>query len=191
MLRAIQEDGGVRLDMAHTQIRAPAASLPTAAATARPRVLVLGIGNTLLGDDGVGVRLLACLQADDSLPEAIYVDGGTLSFSLLGHLEQVDAMLVVDAAELGAAPGTIATFEDEAMDRLLAASRGRSVHEVGLSDLMDMARLQDCLPPRRALVSIQPARVDWSESLSAPVAAALAAACRTAAEILTRWDSES
>jgi len=61
------------------------------------------------------------------------------------------------------------------------------VHEVGLIDLLDMARLQDCLPLRRALLCIQPLRIDWCETLSAPVAAALAEAGRMAAATLQRW----
>jgi len=54
-------------------------------------------------------------------------------------------MLVFDAANIGGAPGTIRLFEGAAMDRFLTSTRRRSVHEVGLIDLLDMARLQDCL----------------------------------------------
>ena len=152
---------------------------------------MLGIGNILLGDDGVGIRLVERLRCDDAFPGTGYIDGGTLGFSLLGHLEYADAMLVIDAAELDAAPGAIRVFEDEAMDRYLVSPRRRSVHEVGLSDLFDMARLQDCLPWRRALVCIQPAYVGWSEALSQPVVDALASAQEQAAAILERWSRPS
>lgn len=151
--------------------------------------LVLGIGNVLLGDDGVGVRLTEQLRGlEPSLPSR-YVDGGTLSFSLLSHLEEAAALLVIDAADLGAAPGTVQVFEDEAMDRFLAKSRRRSVHEVGLCDLLDMARLRDCLPPRRALLSVQPAVIDWSESLSPLVADAIEGALAQALAVLRRWNA--
>jgi hydrogenase maturation protease len=73
------------------------------------------------------------------------------------------------------------------MDEFLQSSRRRSVHEVGLIDLLDMARLQDCLPLRRALLCIQPQRIDWCETLSAPVAAALTGAARMAEATLRRW----
>jgi hydrogenase maturation protease len=96
-------------------------------------------------------------------------------------------MLMIDAADLDQPPGTVRLFEDAAMDGFLASARRRSVHEVGLIDLLDMARLQDCLPSPRALLCIQPGRIDWSETLSVPVAEALAEAARQAAALLRRW----
>jgi hydrogenase maturation protease len=96
-------------------------------------------------------------------------------------------MLVVDAAQLDSMPGTTALFEGVAMDRLLATVRRRTVHEVGLIDLLDMARLQDCLPTRRALLCIQPAHIQWSEALSAPVEAAFGGAIEQARTLLERW----
>jgi hydrogenase maturation protease len=149
--------------------------------------LVLGIGNVLLSDDGAGVKLVEGLRAELGADAASFVDGGTLSFSLLSYIESTDAMLVIDAADLDRAPGTIALFEDRAMDRFLASGRRRTVHEVGLIDLLDMARLQRCLPSRRALLCIQPCCIEWSETLSAPVAQALPAAGREARALLQRW----
>jgi hydrogenase maturation protease len=136
------------------------------------RALVLGFGNILLSDDGAGIRLIERLRSDLGPSVAEFVDGGTLSFSLLHYIEATDSMLVIDAA---------------AMDGFLNNRRRRTVHEVGLIDLLDMARLQDCLPPRRALLCIQPARIDWSETLSAPVAQALSEAARLAQALLQRW----
>ena len=73
------------------------------------------------------------------------------------------------------------------MDEFLLTARRRTVHEVGLIDLLDMARLQDCLPNRRALLCIQPGRIDWCEDLSAPVAAAMPDAARQARSMLEQW----
>ena len=73
------------------------------------------------------------------------------------------------------------------MDEFLTSTRRRSVHEVGLIDLLDMARLQGCLPRRRALLCIQPCRIDWSETLSTSVARALPEAARQAQVLLQRW----
>ncbi len=178
-----------------SQVAQDCSNCCAAAETGVPRVLsnllVLGLGNTLLGDDGVGIRVVEDLQAQSAFAGASYIDGGTLSFSLLGHLEQADAMLVIDAAQLDAAPGTVCVFEDAAMDRFLASSRRRSVHEVGLSDLLDMARLEDCLPQRRALVCVQPANIGWSQSLSAPVAEARLATLAQASAILARWSGRA
>jgi hydrogenase maturation protease len=149
--------------------------------------LVLGIGNVLLSDDGAGVKLVERLRSELGVDAATFVDGGTIGFALLSYVEATDSMLVVDAADLDSAPGTTALFEGMAMDRFLTSARRRTVHEVGLIDLLDMARLQGCLPSRRALLCIQPARIDWSEALSAPVAAAFSGALEQARGLLERW----
>ena len=153
------------------------------------QILVLGIGNTLLADDGVGVRIVESLRGEPDMAERMLIDGGTLSFSLLSHLEDAQAMLVVDAANLEAAAGTVRVFESEAMDRFIRRSGGRSVHEVGLAEVMDMARLHGCLPPQRALVCVQPERIDWGDALSPAVQAATPHACRQVRELLCRWAS--
>jgi hydrogenase maturation protease len=149
--------------------------------------LVLGIGNVLLGDDGAGVKLVERLRSELGAEAATFIDGGTIGFALLSYVEATDSMLVVDAAELESMPGTVALFEGSAMDRLLATARRRTVHEVGLIDLLDMARLRDCLPTRRALLCIQPAHIDWSEALSTPVEAAFGGAVDQARALLERW----
>ncbi len=155
--------------------------------SATPSILILGFGNILLADDGAGVQLVELLRSQLPDSRCEFVDGGTLSFTLLSHVEAVDAMLVIDAAELGESAGFTQLFENEAMDHFLRSARRRTVHEVGLLDLLDMARLQDCLPRRRALLCIQPALIDWSESLSPPVAAALLRASAEARELLSHW----
>ena len=170
----------------------PAAD-PTAAVTharaATSTALVLGFGNVLLSDDGAGVKLIGRLRGELGADVANLVDAGTLSFSLLHYIEATDSMLVVDAADLNGAPGSIGLFEGAAMDAFLTGTRRRTVHEVGLIDLLDMARLQGALPRRRALLCIQPCRIDWSERLSEAVADALPEAARQAQALLRRWAS--
>lgn len=158
---------------------------PCESATAN--VVMLGIGNVLLGDDGVGIKLVERLRNRHALRAARFVDGGTLGFNLLGIVETTDALLVADAAELNEAPGTVRLFVDDAMDRFLTSSRRRSVHEVGLCDLLDMARLLDCMPRRRALLCVQPCTIDWTEELSAPVAGTFEAAAAQADAVLQNW----
>jgi hydrogenase maturation protease len=118
---------------------------------------------------------------------AHFIDGGTMSFSLLPYVEMADSMLIADAANLDQAPGTILLLEGSAMDAFLKTTRRRSVHEVGLIDLLDMARLHGCLPRQRALLCIQPQTIDWGETLSTGVAAALPAALTQARTALQRW----
>ncbi len=152
-----------------------------------PLSLVLGFGNVLLSDDGAGVQVVARLREELGAEAADFIDAGTLSFSLLPYIETTDAMLAIDAADIEGAPGAIRLFEGADMDTFLSTARRRTVHEVGLIDLLDMARLRDCLPCRRALLCLQPARIDWSEDLSAPLALALPEAVRQAAALLERW----
>ena len=75
------------------------------------------------------------------------------------------------------------------MDRQLSG-KGKSVHEVSLADLMDMARLSDTLPQRRALVGIEPAEVDWGDALTSTVAAAVPAAMEAVRTLVARWGTE-
>jgi hydrogenase maturation protease len=154
-----------------------------------PAPLVLGFGNVLLGDDGAGVRVIERLRSQCAAAEYECIDGGTISFNLLPYVESAQAMLVVDAAELREPPGTVVLFEGLAMDEFLQSARRRTVHEIGLMDLLDMARLEGCLPPQRALLCVQPGAIGWNEALSAPVAAALPEAVRLAAAQLKRWSA--
>jgi hydrogenase maturation protease len=130
------------------------------------------------------------MQSDGGWDDDVeFVDGGTLSFTLAQTIEDTDRLIVVDAADLGSAPGTVRVFEGVAMDDFLGGSRKRSVHEVGLIDLMAIALLADRLPARRALVAIQPALVDWSEEPSPPVALAIPGACAATRELIARWSA--
>lgn len=150
--------------------------------------LVLGIGNTLLRDEAAGARVIEALAAHGGLDGVELLDAGTLSFTLLGYLEAADSLIVVDAANLSAAPGTVRCLEGDAMDRFLsAADRRRSVHEVGLLDLLAIARLRDSLPGRRALVCVQPAEVAWGLTLTPAVQAAVGTAAQAVLDLLERW----
>ena len=149
--------------------------------------LILGIGNTLLQDEGVGVHVIDYLKQSRELPANVtLVDGGTLSFSLVANIEDADNLIIIDAAELGEAAGTIRCMENEHMDSFLGGIR-RSVHEVSLLDLMDMARLTGFLPRQRALLGIQPEVVDWGEQPSAKVQAAIPGAAAQVIRLVKKW----
>jgi hydrogenase maturation protease len=152
-------------------------------------ILVLGVGNTLMRDDGAGVRLMESLSSmSPPLPGVEYLDAGTLSFLLLPRIETCDALLVLDAAHLDSVPGTTCCLEGAAMDEFLRTARC-SVHEVGVRDLLDIARLTGHLPERRGFVGIQPLEVGWGEELSPPVRQALPRAARSARELVARWSA--
>lgn len=153
-----------------------------------PKTLVLGIGNTLLSDEGVGVHVLTRLQsACRDYADVEWLDGGTLSFTLAGPIAENDNLIVIDAANLGREAGDVRLFVDEAMDQFLNAAGKRSVHEVGLIDLLSIARLTGTLPKRRALIGIQPQELGWGEGPSEVVAAVIPHVCEIAKGLLREW----
>jgi hydrogenase maturation protease len=150
--------------------------------------LVLGMGNTLLTDDGAGVHAVRLLQEQvGERPDTEFLDVGTLSFTLAAAIEDAGRLIIIDAARMEQAPGTVRVFEGEEMDRFLSGRRRLSVHEVSLADLLAVARLTGLLPHRRALVGIEPASLDWGDTPSAPVARALPAAGAATLELIEKW----
>jgi hydrogenase maturation protease len=152
-----------------------------------PATLIVGLGNTLLGDEAAGVEAVRHLEAKGGVPGALLLDGGTLSFTLAGHIAECSRLIVIDAAAMGTPPGSVRVFEGDAMDRQLSG-RGKSVHEVSLLELLDMARLTDTLPRRRALIGIEPALVDWRDGLTAEVAAAIPKAVAAVHALIAGWE---
>ncbi|HNQ04455.1 MAG TPA: HyaD/HybD family hydrogenase maturation endopeptidase [Thiobacillaceae bacterium] len=151
------------------------------------KTLVLGIGNTLLSDEGIGIHVLEWLATEPLPNDVELLDGGTLSFSLAAPIADADALVVVDAANLKAAPGTLRVFEGEAMDAFLVGNRKSSVHEVGLTDLRAIALLEGYWPRHRALVAIQPQLVDWGEAPTPAVAGAIPDAAGAVRDLIRRW----
>lgn len=120
------------------------------------------------------------------LPGVTYLDGGTLSFTLAPLIEDCENLIVLDAAQLQSEPGTISLLEGADMDDFIGHGQ-RSVHEVGLVDLMSIARIQDRLPGNRALLGIQPKELGWGERPSDIVARAIPEASHRVMDLLGRW----
>ena len=149
--------------------------------------LVLGIGNTLLTDDGAGVHTVSYLRRTRAnWANVRLVDGGTLSFVFLEAIDGADGLIVVDAADMDATPGTVRRFEGQAMDRFLRAGR-RSAHEIGLADILELARLRGQQVPRRALVAIQPERIGWGDTPTPSVARAIPEAAMDVVQLVQGW----
>lgn len=152
------------------------------------KTLVLGIGNTLLTDEGVGVHVLQALESELShLSDVTLLDGGTLSFTLAGPIEEADALIVVDAANIQSKPGGWTLLLGEDMDAFLMSNRKASVHEVGLTDLRAIAILAGHWPDKRAMLAIQPDVIDWGEYPTPAVAAAIPPACAAIHELIREW----
>lgn len=156
----------------------------------RHKILILGIGNILLCDEGAGIHALNYLRPLLGEREDVtLLDGGTLSFTLAGAIEDASHLIVIDAAQLDAAPGSSQVFEGTQMDSFIGGKRKMSVHEVSLIDLLAIAHLSDHLPPQRALIGIQPEIIDWGEAPSPAVAAMLPHVCAQALQLLETWQA--
>ncbi len=143
--------------------------------TARPTsLLVLGLGNPLCRDDGVGVAAVSDLVRRYRPPPGVLVlDGGTLGLSLLPHLEDADEAILVDAIRDDAAPGTLVRLEGDEVRPAIEARL--SVHQIGVADLFAAAQLRGRLPRRLVLFGLVPAKLDVAVGLSPEVASRLPA----------------
>ena len=149
--------------------------------------LILGIGNNLLTDEGIGVHVVRHLEAHHANePGVTYLDGGTLSFTLAEPIAEHDNLIVVDAARFGEPAGTLRCLEGAEMDRYLTGNRA-SVHEVGLMDLFDISRLSGTFPDHRALIGVEPESLDWGEFPSPAVAPTITPAAAMALQLARRW----
>lgn len=139
----------------------------------RAPVVVLGLGNLLLTDDGVGLRLLQHLESHPQPGSPVeFVDGGTQGLALLGYLAGRKLALILDAVGLGAAPGTIHVLgEAEIAD--LRPHKAGTAHEGNALELLALARLLGECAERTVVIGIEPEHVRTGVGLSPAVEAAI------------------
>lgn len=149
-----------------------------------PRIVVLGVGNLLRRDEGVGVRVIQELRARYRFPAHVtLVDAGTAALRLLPLLEDADHLIVVDAVDVGAAPGTVVVVRPE--DAEVAPSPGLSLHEMGPLEALALLEATTGRRPSTTIVGVQPADLaPWDDALSEPVARALPQAVQHVLKIL-------
>lgn len=134
--------------------------------------LILGLGNTIMADDGLGPTFIDLMRQQGELPEGVeLLDGGTLGLDLLPRLEGLDRLIIVDAVETGLSPGTLVRYRGDEVPQALETKL--SPHQMGLKDLLAVARLMDQLPEELVLFGVQPATIEMSTELSPLVAARL------------------
>jgi len=151
-----------------------------------PRTVVLGLGNLLMADDGVGLIALARLEEEWFVPRDVeLVDGGTWGMNLLPVIEKADRVIFLDAIDLGDPPGTLIRLEDEEIPRFLGVKL--SPHQIDLREVLALAELRGTLPGELVALGIQPARVELSTTLSPVVEARLDQLVHMAAETLMNW----
>ena len=131
-------------------------------------VLIVGLGNVLLEDDGLGVRAVEALARDFAPPAAVEIlDGGTLGLALLGDLAAARRVVLVDAVASDDPPGTLVRLSGAEVE---PAVRCRlSPHQVGVADLLDALRLVDRFPESVSLLGLTPATIELGTELSPAV----------------------
>lgn len=126
---------------------------------------MLGVGNLLVSDEGIGVRVVERIAAQYNLPEEVMLlDGGTLGLDLLYYIEGVENLLIIDAVETGHEPGFVVLLEDEQVPAFMSLKM--SPHQVGIPDMLFAAKLKGIAPPRLVLLGIQPERLEIGLELS-------------------------
>jgi hydrogenase maturation protease len=135
-------------------------------------LLVLGLGNLLCGDDGLGAAAVSRLERDYDAPEGVRVlDGGTLGLSLLPHIEDAGDVILVDAIADDAPTGAFVRLTgDEVAPAVL---HRLSPHQIGVADLLDGARLRGRLPERLILLGLVPGTIELGLARSEAVEAGL------------------
>jgi hydrogenase maturation protease len=152
----------------------------------RVPVVVLGMGNLLRRDEGVGIRALQRLEELYMLPPTVrLVDGGTLGLELLSYLEDADRALVLDATLSDDGPGTLVQISGDDVPAYFGMRT--SPHEIALPDLLAVARLRGATPPELVLVGIHPASIELGWELSDIVAGRLDDMVASAVDVLHHW----
>jgi hydrogenase maturation protease len=137
-------------------------------------LLVLGLGNVLCGDDGLGPAAVARLERERRTPaHTLLLDGGTLGLSLLPLLEDAGDVILIDAVAADAPPGTPIRIDGEGLED--AVRERLSVHQVGVADVLDALRMRGRMPRRMLLLGRVPESIELRLGLSPTLAASLEA----------------
>ena len=148
-------------------------------------IVVVGVGNTIFSDDGVGVHAARLLEKDTRLPANVVVlDGGTLGLELLAYVSDAKRVLFLDAVNTGESPGALSRMT---ADELLGIKNGSSVHQLGVADLIAAMMLVARARQEIVVLGVQPQQTDWGTKLSPMVESALVRLVEAAVEQLRRW----
>lgn len=148
--------------------------------------LVLGVGNLVMSDDGIGVLVVQKLQREYRLPpEVTVMDGGTLGLDILPRLENIERLIVVDALETGKVPGSCIRLTGD--DIPLALETKLSPHQMGLKDLLTVSTLMGHAPREMVLIGVQPGSIQMGTELTPAVEARLETMLEDVLETLKAW----
>lgn len=128
------------------------------------RIVVLGVGNLLMGDEGLGIRCVEAVEKQPLPANVRCIDGGTSTHELLEDLENLDALVILDAVASGQPAGTLVRLEGDAIPS--AFSNKMSPHQHGINDLLATLKFLDRAPRRVVLIGVEPQIMELSMELS-------------------------
>lgn len=150
------------------------------------KVLVLGIGNILLRDEGVGVHTAHTLLKHYSFPEGVEImDGGTMGMELLSLIAQFNHVIFIDAVKTSSPPGTIIRVDHEEIP--IFFRNKLSPHQIGLADVLAALQLTDEQPEQLVLWGIQPANIELGLELSEKIAFQMTKLVEYVVQELEHW----
>ncbi len=149
-------------------------------------ITVLGIGNTILTDEGFGVRVVEFLRENYTFPENVQlVDGGTLGVELTHFVIGTQKLLIIDSIDGGVEPGT--TFHLRDGEILSHFTQKISAHEIGIQDILTMLEISGKKIPRVELIGVQPYSLEAGIELTPPMQKLIPIFADKAMEILKSW----
>jgi len=152
----------------------------------RGRAAVLGMGNTLYSDDGTGIAALRILEKTGAGPaETTLIDGSVVGLEAAALIAESDRLIILDAVDAGAAPGTLIRMEGDALKGLTG---GASVHRLGIADLLSALAMMGRMPVDVVLLGIQPASIELGVELTPSVARAVGDLVSTCRRQIADWN---
>ena len=130
------------------------------------KIMIIGIGNLILKDEGVGIHVVRELRNRQLPPEIDVIDGGNAMMELLSILQEADNSIIIDALRAGGKPGTIYRFSPQ--DLMNATERPLSLHQVDLLDVLGIAKILDG-NAHVVIIGIEPKEISWGMDLTPPV----------------------
>lgn len=153
------------------------------------KIAILGLGNILLQDEGIGVHAIEALRKDFKFPKNVQlIDGGTMGLDLISFIEGMDKILIIDAVNIKKEPGTIVVIEDEEIPSFISTKL--SVHQIAFPDVLSALKLLGIKPATMTLVGIQPENIETGLNMSEAMNKSFDRLIKTVIKRLKEWGVE-
>ncbi len=152
-------------------------------------ISIVGVGNTVMQDDGFGVRVAEYLQEHTDYPDFVQIlDGGTLGMDLMPYIADSKKLLLIDAINIDAPVGSYHSFTG---DELNAYFKNKiSVHDLGINDMLAVLKLTDNPVEEVIVIGVKPDIVSLGVDLTEKIAAKIPMVAKEAKKIVDRWIAE-